>query len=269
MESVAFHDLTEITIGDGTIIGRDVTVLPGRPRGGRLVVEPVEIGRGCTIGAFSTLLGGAVVEEGASVRPLAAVDGRVAAGGAAAPSARPAPGMAAQVAAFVLVGYLVSLAAAVGILFVIAAVDALGQSVPSVADLLLGTSTAPAALSFFAAVALAVRVVIPAAFFAVVVVVNRALPRDAAWSRWVYARLVDVPFFAMFLRLNVMSHPMRWWYRLLGARVGVRPFLAAPYTAEPDLLEVGDRAMVAGNVAVYALDHAGRCRRSSGRRTVR
>ena len=255
VESVAFHDLTEITIDNGTVIGRDVTVLPGRPRGDRLVVEPVQIGRGCTIGAFSTLLGGAVVEAGASVRPLAAVDGRVAAGGPAAPSARQAPGVAAQVAAFVLVGYLVSLAAAVGILFVIAAVDALGQPMPSVADLLLGRSTAPAALSFFAAVALALRIVIPAVFFALVVVVKHTLPRDASWSRWVYARLVDVPFFAMFLRLNVMSHPMRWWFRLLGARVGVRPLLAAPYTAEPDLLEVGDRAMVAGNVAVYALDH--------------
>ena len=135
-------------------------------------------------------------------------------------------------------------------------VDALGQAMPSVADLLLGRSTSPAALSFFAAAALALRVIIPAAYFALVVVVKRMLPREADWSRWVYARLVDVPFFAMFLRLNVMSHPMRWWYRLLGARVGVRPFLAAPYTAEPDLLEIGDRGMVAGNVAVYALDQA-------------
>ena len=256
VESVAFHDLTEITIDDGTCVGRDVTVLPGRPRGGRLVIEPVEIGSGCTIGAFSTLLGGAVVEAGASVSPLAAVDGWVAAGGPASPSPRQAPGVAAQLAAFVLVGYLVSAAAGVGILFVTAAVGALGQPMPSVADLLLGTSTAPAALSFFAAVALALRVVIPAVFFSLVVVVKRTLPRDAGWSRWVYARLVDVPFFAMFLRLNVMSHPMRWWYRLLGARVGVRPFLAAPYTAEPDLLDVGDRSMVAGNVAVYPLDHS-------------
>jgi hypothetical protein len=51
-----------------------------------------------------------------------------------------------------------------------------------------------------------------------------------------------------------MSHLTKWNYQLLGSRIGARPFLAAPYTAEPELLEVADFGMVAGNVSVYGID---------------
>src|SRR4029453_7967543 len=74
---------------------------------------------------------------------------------------------------------------------------------------------------------------------------------------WLYSTLGDVPFFAMYLRVNVMSHLTKWNYQLLGSRIGARPFLAAPYTAEPELLEVGDRGMVAGNVSLYGVDVPG------------
>ena len=51
-----------------------------------------------------------------------------------------------------------------------------------------------------------------------------------------------------------MSHVMKWAYQALGAKVGARPFMAAPYTAEPELLAMEDGAMVAGNVAIFAHD---------------
>ena len=111
----------------------------------------------------------------------------------------------------------------------------------------------------------------PASYFALVVICKRLLlgnvsPQQAAgklgshptWSHWLYSKLCDVPFFTMYLHLNVMSHLTKWNYQLLGSRIGARPFLAAPYTAEPELFEVGDRGMVAGNVSVYGVDVADR-----------
>ena len=110
----------------------------------------------------------------------------------------------------------------------------------------------------------------PASYFALVVVCKRLLlgnlsPQKTAgelgvhptWSHWLYSKLCDVPFFTMYLHLNVMSHLTKWNYQLLGSRIGARPFLAAPYTAEPELLEIGDRGMVAGNVSVYGVDVLG------------
>jgi hydroxycarboxylate dehydrogenase B len=73
-------------------------------------------------------------------------------------------------------------------------------------------------------------------------------------SHWLYSKLIDVPFFRMYLRLNVMSHLSKWSYQLLGSRIGSRPFLAAPYTAEPELLDLADSSMVAGNVSAYGID---------------
>jgi glycolate oxidase len=120
-------------------------------------------------------------------------------------------------------------------------------------------------LVFFAAIALAIYVIIPAGYFALVVGCKRLLLRGAAadnadkrqrWSHWLYATLIDVPFFRMYLRLTVGSHLTKWNFQLLGARIGTRPFLAAPYTAEPELLEMADGAMLAGNVSLYGVDAA-------------
>jgi isopentenyl diphosphate isomerase/L-lactate dehydrogenase-like FMN-dependent dehydrogenase/carbonic anhydrase/acetyltransferase-like protein (isoleucine patch superfamily) len=120
---------------------------------------------------------------------------------------------------------------------------------------------------FFVAVALAVYVVIPVCYFALVVACKRLFLRRAAppspdnspderqrWSHWLYATLIDVPFFRMYLRLTIGSHLTKWNFQLLGARIGARPFLAAPYTAEPELLEMADHAMLAGNVSLYGID---------------
>ena len=90
------------------------------------------------------------------------------------------------------------MAVAAGMLFVQYAVEAAGATIPSIASVLLGQSAAgPVPLSFFVAVALAIYFVMPASYFALVVVCKRLLlgnvsPQQAAgelgshptWSHW-------------------------------------------------------------------------------------
>ena len=270
--TVTLSDLECIRIGDHTIIGRDVNFQPARIHAGRLVKQPIQVGRHCFIGPNSSLLGGADIPDSASTRPLSAVNSSVPVSAAdrsgAPPISSESSRWLSRAAGYLVVGYFTAMAVAAGMLFAQYVVEAVGATVPSIASVLLGQSAAgPVPLSFFVALALAIYFVMPASYFALVVVCKRLLlgnvsPQQAAgelgshptWSHWLYSKLCDVPFFTMYLHLNVMSHLMKWNYQLLGSRIGARPFLAAPYTAEPELLEVGDRGMVAGNVSLYGVD---------------
>ena len=275
LDTVILHDLEFIHIGDHSVIGRDVNFQPARIHAGRLVKQPIQVGRHCFIGPNSSLLGGADILDGTNTRPLSAVNSSI-----TAPAAEPwkAPRISSEssswlfrAAGYLVVGYVTATAVAVGMLFVRYAVEVVGATVPSIADVLLVQSaTDLVPLSFFVAVALAIYFVMPASYFALVVVCKRLLlgnvsPQQAAgepgshpgWSHWLYSKLGDVPFFTMYLHLNVMSHVTKWNYQLLGSRIGARPFLAAPYTAEPELLHLGDLSMVAGNVSLYGVDVPG------------
>jgi 4-hydroxymandelate oxidase len=275
LDTVSLHDLEFIHIGDHTAIGRDVNLQPAHVRAGRLVKEAIHVGCNCFIGPNSSILGGAQIPDGTQVAPLAAVGSSSVSPAALDPSGPPrvsaisATGSALSTAlGYLLVGYLTSMAIGLGILFVKYMVEGIGATVPSIANVLLGNSTAASVpLSFFVAVALAIYFVMPVAYFGLVVICKRLLlgnvsPQQAAralgshptWSHWLYSKLIDVPFFRMYLRLNIMSHLTKWNYQLLGSRIGARPFLAAPYTAEPELLEVADFGMLAGNVSVYGID---------------
>ena len=274
LDTVSLYDLECIHIGDQTIIGRDVNFQPARVHAGKLAKQPIRIGSRCFIGPNSSLLGGADIPNGTNIRPLSAINSSV-------PSSAADPSGAAQIsskfltwssrtAGYLVVGYVTTMAVAVGMLFVQYAVETVGATVPSIANLLLGQTATPVPLSFFVAVALAIYFVMPASYFALVAACKRLLlgnlsPQKTAgglgvhltWSHWLYSKLCDVPLFTMYLHLNVMSHLTKWNYQLLGSRVGARPFLAAPYTAEPELLEISDRGMVAGNVSVYGVDVLG------------
>ena len=275
LETVTLHDLECIHIGDHTVIGRDVNVQPAQIQAGRLVKRPIYVGRHCFIGPNSSLLGGADIPDGTTIQPLSAINSCVPVSttgpsGASRISSKPSTWFS-WAAGCLVVGYLTSMAVAVGMLFVRYAVEAVGATVPSMAGVLLGQSAAgPIPLSFFIAVAMAIYFVMPASHFVLVVVCKQLLlgnvsPQQGAgelgshptWSHWLYSKLGDVPLFTMYLHLNVMSHLTKWNYQLLGSRIGARPFLAAPYTAEPELLEVGDRGMVAGNVSLYGVDVPG------------
>jgi non-ribosomal peptide synthetase-like protein len=273
LETVSLDDLEYIHIGDHTILGRDVNIQPAQILTGRLVKQPIRVGRHCFIGPNSSLLGGADIPGGTSTRPLSAIDSAVPMSLAHASGPHrvgsESSSRLSRVAGYLVVGYLTAMAVGAGVLFVRFAVEAVGDAVPSIAGVLLGQSAGPVPLSFFVAVALAIYFVMPAAYFALVVVCKRLLlgnvsPQEAAgglgihptWSHWLFSKLADVPFFTMYLRLNVMSHLTKWSYQLLGSRIGGRPFLAAPYTAEPELLQVGERGMVAGNVSLHGIDVA-------------
>ena len=77
LDTVTLSDLECIHIGDHTIIGRDVNFQPARIHAGRLVKQPIQVGRHCFIGPNSSLLGGADIPDGASTRPLSAVNSSV------------------------------------------------------------------------------------------------------------------------------------------------------------------------------------------------
>ena len=274
LDTVTLRDLESIRIGDHTIVGRDVNLQPAQIEAGRVVRHEINVGRDCFVGPNSSLLGGAYLPDGTTIRPLSAVGVSVPAY-AVAPS-RPnlmcseRPTWLSRAAGYLVVGYATALAVGAGMLFVRYALEAVDAAVPSIAGVLLRPFAEPIPLLFFAAVALAIYFVMPVSYFALVVLIKRLLlgrvmPGETTgglgghptWSHWVYARLGDVPFFTMFLRMNVMSHVTKWSYQLLGSRIGARPFLAAPYTAEPELLDVGDRGMVAGNVSLYGVDVSG------------
>ena len=271
--SVSMQDLELVTIGDDTIIGRDANIQPAHIADGRLVRQPIQIESCCLIRESASILGGAHVPHGTEIAALAVV-GRSSPAAANTSGLDPStpraafatePGTARRLLGYLMVGYLASAAIAGGVVFVHTIVEAMGAEFPSVSALALGLkSRGPVPLTFFAAVALAIYLVIPLCYFALVAACKRLLLRPLRtpttvkegmlWSHWLYRTLIDVPFFRIYLRLTVGSHLTKWNFQLLGARIGARPFLAAPYTAEPELLEMGDRAMLAGNVSLYSVD---------------
>ena len=275
LDTVSLHDVEFIHIGDHTIIGRDVNLQPAQIHAGRLVKKAIQVGSNCFIGPNSSILGGAHIPNGTQVSPLAAVGSSSVSPAALEPSgplrasAISATGSAPQQRSDTCwwdtsrqwpSAWECSSSRTWS--------KGWGPPFPRSRTCYSGTQRQPPFLSpFFVAVALAIYFVMPIVYFGLVVICKRLLlgnvsPQPAAgelgshptWSHWLYSTLIDVPFFRMYLRLNIMSHLTKWNYQLLGSRIGARPFLAAPYTAEPELLEVADFGMVAGNVSVYGID---------------
>ena len=90
-----------MTLGDGTVIGPFVQILDSdlHAAGAHGVMpepEPVRIGRGVIIGAWSMILPGTIIGDGAVVEPHSVVSGAIAAGvtvtgNPATPRVRPGP----------------------------------------------------------------------------------------------------------------------------------------------------------------------------------
>lgn len=62
-------DPSLISIGDKTTIGGSVAIVAHYGQGGLLVVAPVKIGAGCTVGIKATIMGGVVIGDGAKILP--------------------------------------------------------------------------------------------------------------------------------------------------------------------------------------------------------
>jgi len=74
--------------------------------------------------------------------------------------------------------------------------------------------------------------------------------RSRAWKTWLYVVLIDCPLFRIATQYTVMSHVTKWQFQLLGCKIGSRVYFCAPFIKDPELLEIADNVMVAGNVAI-------------------
>lgn len=66
-------DPSLIELGNKVTIGGSVTIVAHYGQGGLLIITPVKIGNRCTIGLKATIMGGAVIGDGAKVLPNSVV----------------------------------------------------------------------------------------------------------------------------------------------------------------------------------------------------
>ena len=172
--SVALSDLELIAIDDDASIGRDVNLQPAHIRGGMLFRQPIHIGSHCIVGSHASVLGGARIAAGTHIPSLAVV------GGSPHPSSTNSSadtdgvqqhefpttiGPIYKALGYLIVGYLTAAAIFVGIMFVRTAVTALGADVPSISEIAFGeASPSSVPLAFFAAVAIALYLVMPVCY---------------------------------------------------------------------------------------------------------
>lgn len=73
INTTAISDPSLITIGEKVTLGGSVTIVAHYGQGGYLVLAPVEIGDGATIGLKASVMGGAKIGKGAKILPHSVV----------------------------------------------------------------------------------------------------------------------------------------------------------------------------------------------------
>lgn len=73
INSTWISDPSLIELGDKVTIGGSVTMVAHYGQGGLLVIAPVKIGNGCTIGLKATIMGGVTIGDGAKLLPHSVV----------------------------------------------------------------------------------------------------------------------------------------------------------------------------------------------------
>lgn len=73
INSTWISDPSMIQLGEKVTIGGSVTIVAHYGQGGLLVIAPVKIGDGCTIGLKATIMGGASIGAGAKIMPHSVV----------------------------------------------------------------------------------------------------------------------------------------------------------------------------------------------------
>ena len=66
-------DPSLVELGDKVTLGGSVTIVAHYGQGGLLIIAPVKIGHGCTIGLKATIMGGTEIGDGAKVMPHSVV----------------------------------------------------------------------------------------------------------------------------------------------------------------------------------------------------
>jgi len=73
INTTGIYDPHLIEIGDNTIIGGDVIIIGHSAEGDKLIIAPVKIGKNVTIGQFSVILPGTVIEDNVIIGAMSLV----------------------------------------------------------------------------------------------------------------------------------------------------------------------------------------------------
>jgi len=247
-----------VSVGEGAVVERKANLQPSLVANGRVVLAPITIGSHSAIGFGASLGPDTHIPDHAYVPPLAT--------GVTTPRNGVDQPHQVQVNAlqttigFVAIAYVCAAALLLTFFAARALLAVLGIDFNRFHFYGPLIDTAVVLGTF----ALARFGILPTVYFGLVVLIKRCLLRPLVagldfaeqgayrqYGNWLYGRLIDVPFFDWALQLGNMSVLTVVQYRLLGARVGRQAFFTAPYTTEPELLDIADEAMVAGNVAMF------------------
>ncbi|MGH8507655.1 MAG: alpha-hydroxy-acid oxidizing protein [Gammaproteobacteria bacterium] len=247
-----------ISVGDGTVVERKANLQPSLVANGQLVLAPITIGSHSAIGYGASLGPDTNIRDHAYVPPLA--EGQTAARDRVEQPHQTRVNGFLSTITFAAIGYL----CAAALLLTFFATDEL-LAVLGI-DLALFHFYGPLMDTAFVlgTVALARFGILPIVYFVFLVLIKRFLLRPLVadvdyaeqgafrrYGHWLYGRLIDVPFFDWAIQITNMSALTVIQYRLLGAKIGKQAFFTAPYTTEPELLDIADEAMIAGNVALF------------------
>jgi isopentenyl diphosphate isomerase/L-lactate dehydrogenase-like FMN-dependent dehydrogenase/acyl-CoA synthetase (AMP-forming)/AMP-acid ligase II/acetyltransferase-like isoleucine patch superfamily enzyme/acyl carrier protein len=258
IETLFISEPDLVSVGEETVVERKANLQASLVAHGQLVLAPITIGSHSAIGSGASLGPDTHLDDNTYVPPLAA--GQDAARKGVDRPHRPRINGVASTLGFIAISYLCAAALLVSFLAAEALLGVFGIDLALFHFYGPLTDTAIVLGTF----ALARFGILPIVYFGMVVLVKRGLLKPLAggvdyaeqgafrrYGHWLYGRLIDVPFFDWAIQLTTMSALTVIQYRLLGAKIGRRVFFTAPYTTEPELLDVGDEAMIAGNVSLY------------------
>jgi acetyltransferase-like isoleucine patch superfamily enzyme len=73
INTTCVYDVHLLEIGDNTVIGGDAAIIGHSAEGDKLIIAPVKIGKNVSIGQYTTVLPGAVIEDGAIIGAMSLV----------------------------------------------------------------------------------------------------------------------------------------------------------------------------------------------------
>jgi acetyltransferase-like isoleucine patch superfamily enzyme len=73
INTTCVYDAHLLEIGDNTIIGGDAVIIGHSAEGNKLIVAPIKIGKNVSIGQYTTVLPGVIIEDGAIIGAMSLV----------------------------------------------------------------------------------------------------------------------------------------------------------------------------------------------------
>ncbi|WP_395687738.1 alpha-hydroxy-acid oxidizing protein, partial [Aestuariivirga sp.] len=248
IETLGLTDPRFITLGDGVFIGREAVLQPARITAAGVTREPLQIGDGAAIGPGAQLVGETVLAKGGSVGTLGTEATTQA-------SDVQADRQGSGLLGYLCAAYVYGLSVAAALMLMCGMADRPVAQLPGrLADVVLEGS--PLHWRELLSVALTLQIVLPLISFLAVALLVRPLcdglgrAGRSHLAAALYRSAIEVPFFAVWQRMTVMSPLSALNLRALGATVGKNTMLAGPYVEDPRHLRVGDGAIIAGNVTV-------------------